>query len=119
MEFFTQGEFQGDIMTALPVETHRIRRTRPYVPATVFIANPAGPETPKQVISLSFLDLHQLRGAKCNSFVPSISDLKSGRIKRRGNAALKKRLSDIVSDTNKKSSFRRCIRARKKPNDIY
>jgi hypothetical protein len=77
IELFTQGEPQGDIMPALHVETHRIPRTRRYVPETVFIANPAPPETPKQAISLSFLDLHQLRGVKCNSFVPSITDLNS------------------------------------------
>jgi hypothetical protein len=83
IEFFTQGKLQGDIMTALRVETHLMPRTGRYFHETVFLANPAHPETPKQVISLSFLDLHQLRGAKCNSWVPSISDLNSCRIKRR------------------------------------
>jgi hypothetical protein len=82
IEFFVPGEPHGDIMIALHVETHRIPRTRCYFHETVFLASPAHPETPKQVILLSFLDLHQLRDAKCNSFVPSISDLNSCRIKR-------------------------------------
>jgi hypothetical protein len=63
LEFSTQGELQGDIMTALHVETHRIRRTRRYVHETVFIASPAGPETQKEDMSLSFLDFLQLRAA--------------------------------------------------------
>jgi hypothetical protein len=66
IEFFTQGELQGHIMTGLHVETHRIPRARRYFHETVFLANPAHPETPKQAISLSFLDFYQLRGAKCN-----------------------------------------------------